>query len=209
MKISFTHIPRTGGESVHKILKGYIESRGKHRQPKSMGKRVWNNFDFRFTIVRHPYERFISAFSLIQQSYNNSDPELWKLIVDTPKTEAGISSFANEFLTDEKWTNYKDIDTYTDSRRHFLPASYWFNDGFDYDYIGKTENLEGSVKFVYSLAHKKGNNFRIVKNVKLNMVRENSSVHKSWREYIKSPEIKELLYKYYEWDINQFGYDIE
>lgn len=68
-KVLFIHIPKAAGSSIEKWLRdrSYTLDKlctwnGAHNQhaPKEVYE-TWGDFDYKFTIVRHPLERFVSA----------------------------------------------------------------------------------------------------------------------------------------------------
>ena len=67
-KIIFIHIPRTSGTSIESAFKFNMDKvGGKHLKAseikKNIGNDKWNNY-FKFSIVRNPWERFASMYSM-------------------------------------------------------------------------------------------------------------------------------------------------
>lgn len=68
-RVLFIHIPKTAGSSVEKWLRnaGYKLQQictwngPKHQHAPKTVYDTWGDFDYKFTIVRHPLERFVSA----------------------------------------------------------------------------------------------------------------------------------------------------
>tara|TARA_A100000164_G_scaffold339938_1_gene335377 strand:- start:228 stop:815 length:588 start_codon:yes stop_codon:yes gene_type:complete len=67
-KIIFIHIPRTSGTSIESAFKFNMDKvGGKHLKAseikRNIGNDKWNNY-FKFSIVRNPWERFVSMYSM-------------------------------------------------------------------------------------------------------------------------------------------------
>lgn len=68
-RILFIHIPKAAGSSVEKWLRdrSYKLSRlctwdgANHQHATKIVYETWGDFDYKFTVVRHPLERFVSA----------------------------------------------------------------------------------------------------------------------------------------------------
>lgn len=64
--ILFIHIPKTGGVSISKQLyDGLIGHKGYHYYKKRFSRKQYIDL-YKFSIVRHPYSRFISSYSFLQ-----------------------------------------------------------------------------------------------------------------------------------------------
>jgi hypothetical protein len=66
-KCIFIHIPRAGGTSIEKLIQGknqwLVDESKKHlttTQAKKIYQQYWNDY-FKFSIVRNPYDRFVSC----------------------------------------------------------------------------------------------------------------------------------------------------
>jgi hypothetical protein len=71
-KIIFVHIPKTGGETITKMLWGCKLSlaTGKHLTVKQYAEQCSIEDYYCFSIVRNPYERALSHYRFLKQYYN-------------------------------------------------------------------------------------------------------------------------------------------
>jgi len=132
-----------------------------------------------YTFVRNPYDRLISTFFYLKNGgRNNGDKK------DRDKY-IGNSSF-------EDFVKTKLINA-SKNQIHFRPQKYWIPNGASF--IGKFENLENDFNEVKKIVGIKGN-----------LQHLNKTSHKDYREYYND-ELANIVYKVYEEDFEEFGYD--
>ena len=189
-KAIYIHIPKNAGQSIEKALfEGKKVGHVPLRNYESHDKNRFNRY-FKFTIVRNPWDRMVSAYQyLIRGGKNNVDSAWAKLHL------APFKDF-QEFLYELNDRKFRSIVL---SWQHFRPQIYYMKDchnRINIDYIGRFENLAADFNYitkkigsVHSLPH------------------ENKSVRKrNWKEYYNRDTFKMLEDKYKE-DIYTLGYN--
>jgi hypothetical protein len=186
-KTIFVHIPKCAGISVCKTLFGNLG--GGHNSleqytyifsPKELSSY------FKFTFVRNPWDRLVSAYHFLQKG--------------------GISNEDRRFY--EKYlTKYKDFDDFVLNwvnkenimlGQHFRPQLYYIKDKrnkVSIDFIGKFENIEKDFKHV---CEKLG-----VPSISL--TKTNESVRKNYQQYY-TDETASIVANVYKQDIKELGY---
>ena len=134
----FIHIPKTGGVSVAKSMIGKIAGHWTVLDYKNIfGKEDFNNY-FKFSFVRNPFTRLISAYEFLQNGgYGASDEK----IVSIVRSYTGWEHFIMEYLTPAT----------AKANRHFKPQHYFIcdsNDNLLVDYLGRFEELEADYEYV-------------------------------------------------------------
>ncbi len=179
--IHFIHIPKTGGISIVRMFNP--EYVGDHKKPTS----AELNGCYSFTFIRHPFDRFISAFEYqkkLVKSGINLKMTLRKRMLDM---DFNFEEFVDSL-------EYKEII----GSLHYKPQHFWL-DGLDIDYIGRVENFEIDV-----------NNILININEidKINKLEHhNKSERGGIDSYLSSQHIKNKLIKLYDTDFNLLSYN--
>jgi len=124
-KFIFIHVPKTGGTSF--MSKGshgtaalqkqcHIELHRGHRYLRYMSKAYDLSEYFKFTIVRNPYDRFISLWKTRQLKYGYGLSEFIRLIKDRKiawaplKTQSSWVSNANKVLLIDHFISYESYE---------------------------------------------------------------------------------------------------
>jgi len=199
-KCIFIHIPRTGGTSIeHAIFGGNwwsIDKSTKHitaSQAKKIYSDFWDDY-FKFAFVRNPYDRAISLLNFSSIYYGSSDKESLTL--------AHIDGYKQKFgapLTLEyDYRFYK--------REEVIRPIHDFNQVYGnildepLDFVGKFENLESDVKYLFNkLGVEKEN---IPHAARSSNLRDDKSSH------FQSLAVKRLVGELYYHDFKKFGYNI-
>ena len=179
-KTIFTHIPKAAGISITSAI--YEHEVG--HIPISIYKEILGqdfNQYFKFTFVRNPIDRIISAFYFLKQGgLNKLDYFLGRRYVYKYND---INDFIRNFL------NYESIWSYI----HFFPQYYFLLDekgNILVDFIGKVETLEEDICFIEKILNKKL--FIEKKNTTKNkekVILDSSSIDKIYDIYKKDFEI--------------------
>lgn len=117
-KILFTHIPRTGGTTIKRLLKGKITFLKDHTGFDQIQLQQYNNY-FKVAFVRNPWERYLSMY--IENSINHifrAEPFEWisfnDYIYDLPnnsmkKRQLEFISFDGQMVADfiGRYENYE------------------------------------------------------------------------------------------------------
>jgi chondroitin 4-sulfotransferase 11 len=188
-KYLFVHIPKTGGDCLKKNLsrdENFIDT--KHKKIK----RLHNEFElreyFKFTFVRNPWDRFVSAYFYLKEVRNNPNHEwpsdIWKSNV----INDDFDTFS-EFLESRLWTRHRWF--------HFYPQYDFIVNGHnkDIDFIGRFENLQEDFN-------------KVCNHIGLpprELVPTNVSKHKHYTEYYNH-DTKKIIGHYYRKDIKNFNY---
>ncbi len=183
----FVHIPKCAGVSVNNTLFGNLA--GGHR-----------TFDeyltvfeadsivnyFKFTIVRNPWDRLVSAYFFLKKGGFNQRDKAW---FDRELSHYnGFDQFVKE------WLNRKNIWRF----EHFRPQAHYIFDKYNkipIDFVGFFENLNEDFNYI---AEKVG--------VSERLPCDNVGKHKNYQDYYNEETI-EIVSHVYKDDIKLLGYD--
>jgi chondroitin 4-sulfotransferase 11 len=189
----FVHIPKTAGLSVRKryeinpgpklsTYKGYnylVNSH--HSRPEEIRRfhtDTWNK-SRKFTVVRNPWDRFVSFFFHARKHGALRDPNV------------DFNFFVYHFFTDPaKVIGRKSVEG---PIRFIEPCSYWLDS--DIDYIVEFENIHTDLSRMdkeLSIATKK-------------LPHENRNKHRKYSSYYNASSV-EIIREEYKEDISRFGY---
>lgn len=140
LRCIYVHIPKTAGVSVNKALFGNYG--GGHRSVRNyrqiFGPRLFARY-FKFTFVRNPYSRLLSAYQFLRDGGFDASDRLW--------AAENLSRFADfeEFVIE--WLNEQSIWT----KDHFVPQ-YAFVCDVDStpetDFVGRFETIDDDFREV-------------------------------------------------------------
>jgi hypothetical protein len=191
-KSIFVHITKCAGISISMSLFGNLG--GAHlRVPHYeliFSKLEFEDY-FKFTFVRNPWDRLVSAFLFLKKGGANKVDKAW--------TEENLSRFEdfNTFVT--VWVNRKNVNTW----KHFVPQYKFVCEPGDQtpkvDFTGYFERLEDDFKYIQK---------RLGDNSSLQHLNRTQGERKDYKEYY-TQTTKEIVADVYEEDIRIFGYDFE
>jgi hypothetical protein len=192
-KFLFLHLPKTGGTSINKFFNDTFDNNERHFGHPYLSEYIYDkktdkhsnlNDYFKFTIVRNPYDRLVSAFFYIKEDsefpFDISFRKKWKLKDDT------FESFVKEKLPI--------ILANKDTRpRHFKPQVEFGTTGLDY--IGSFNTMQDDMNIICN---------------KIGIERQdlphlNSSIHKSYTEYYNE-ELSDIVKTLYFNDFNNYDH---
>lgn len=188
-KSIFIHVPKCAGVSVCKALYGNLA--GGHMtlagymnvfEPKALQRY------FKFTFVRNPYDRLVSAFHFLQQGGMNDADRGWY------ERELGEYDDFGNFV--RGWLTPDNIYKYW----HFMPQHHFMWDPAEkirVDYLGRFERLDTDFKYI---ADRLG--------CAATLPKSNSSARKSYKDYYDD-ETKEIVGAVYRQDLELIGYDFD
>lgn len=185
-QVIFIHIPKAAGTSIGKSLFG--TGRTGHYSLNDyykVNKKKARNY-YKFTFVRNPYDRLVSAFFYLKQGgKNESDIEFSK---ENLSQIDSFEDFVLNWLTDERLYSWI----------HFYPQVYFTEcncSSLTIDFIGKLENIDKDVR-------------TLSKMISQDIVIEhhNASSRKHYSEYF-TEEMKEKVYDLYKEDFLAFDYE--
>jgi chondroitin 4-sulfotransferase 11 len=187
----FIHIPKTAGTSVSKALFGDVHSHHfSYRVYQRANPRKFQQF-FKFTFVRNPYDRLVSAyFHVLREGANWSGiavGQWWRRAV---QPHPDFASFVRSL---------SGFDLMRCSM-HFWPQSHFIcrQDGcIMVDFIGRYENIEEDFNTV---ARRLG--------MAAPLPRANRSAHAHYSTYY-DPNLQEIAAKLYAQDFQNLGYGFE
>jgi hypothetical protein len=188
-KAIFVHIPKCAGISVNKTL--FNSLAGGHTTldqyinvfPPSLFQSY-----FKFTFVRNPWDRVVSAYCFLQNGGRNK----W----DSDFYEREIKQFDSFKQFVHAWLNPINIQKF----HHFRPQHLYFLDKYNkvtVDYIAYFENIEEDFNYI---AQKIGCNRKLSKN--------NVISRADYRSYYDEETIK-IVEEVYRKDINLLNYTFE
>lgn len=179
-KYIFVHIPKNGGSSLERML--------------NLGGGIFSIKDFstviniddyyKFTIVRNPFDKMVSAFTYLRSGKERVDRPYFNIVKDYKDV--------NDFLK-----NYLSVDDNLFKIAHFTPQNLWLkiNGVNKMDYVGRLENYNDSVKTIFD-------NINVNLN---NVIHTNKSNRGGYKEYFNDESI-EIMNKLYKDDLKEFGY---
>ena len=177
----FIHIPKTGGLTVRKGL-----WKDKAEGPfVGLWKQEWSK-KFCFAFVRHPLDRFISAYYMFTEGTDIKQPRYMSMTLDT---------FAERVLND------RDFEVTQSIAHHVLPMTHEFNHLDKADFVGRFERYEKDIEAVK--AHLGITDDWIPK---LNV----SQRYGSWQQTIKdlSPDLYDGIVDFYRDDFTELKYEV-
>lgn len=187
-KFIFVHIPKTAGNGIIKSL--FDKKAMGHYSVIKYKKYNKNKFKkyYKFTIVRNPWDRLVSAFFYLKQGgMSQADREFSNRYIQKHDN-------FEEFILSLEDEEYKNIIL---SWIHFIPQyNFVYHKGKCLvDYIGKFENLEKSYKVISKKL-----------NINKKLKKHNASKHKAYYKYYNKKMI-DIVYKLYKKDIKLLNYN--
>jgi len=187
-KCIFFHIPKAAGTSVCFSMFGYQVGHLNFNKLYYSNPRKASEY-YKFTFVRNPWARLVSAYHFLLKGGMNSTDKNWAKI-----NLIEFSSFG-DFV--RSWVNDENINSYI----HFIPQYKFISDGngvIKADFVGKTENIETDFPIVIA---KLGMDSALLH---LNETKNNSD-SKSYMD-LYDEETKGIVASVYARDIELFGY---
>ena len=202
-KITFIHIPKTGGTSLNKLFKRRginiinhnIRDKG-FRYLKEISKN--DDDEIRFCYVRNPYDRVVSAFFYLSKGgINRGDYE--------DALKFNILKYQGDFESFVKYELYESSPIF--EQMHFKEQYKWIcdnNGNILVDEILRFEDFGNEI-----LSFFKKNNLKVPFMWRLRGVpHKNSSKKDNYKTYY-SEETKNIIAKVYETDFKLFYYSTE
>lgn len=188
-KMIFVHIPKNAGISIEEAL---FHKKVGHKSIKQFQAHDAKRFEeyWKFTIVRNPYDRLVSAFHFLKKGGRNSDDANW-----AEKNLKGVNDFKKFIETLEDKSFMENIITW----QHFIPQFKYlidFSGKLHVDYIGKMEILESDFEEICDKLK--------ISNVSLE--HKNKSDRKHWTEYYDE-SMKKIVHGIYFKDFELLGYE--
>jgi len=186
-KCVFVHIPKVAGTSIRNgVFNGDYEGPIFENIPKD-----WDRY-FKFTFVRNPYDRMVSAWKMFTQGMEKTK---WAYNKQPPLKDTDFVDFLKIAIDDSIDYHLRD-SVKSVLRHHTLPQVHPYHCFRELDFIGKFENLESDFSIV---AKKIG-----LKNYKLNHLNKTKRIH--YKEYYND-ESFHLVSNNYKEDIERFEYN--
>ena len=183
LKFIFTHIPKTGGVSLCSHFRS--KSKGHHRTSDQIQICADEGVDadeyFKFSFVRNPWDRFVSAYSYLSKGGNNASDRRIR------------DEFIKPFDSFSEFVHGVDMEPLM-QQVHFRPQSYWLDR--EVDFVGRFENYEPDLQRV---CEKIDYPFK-------GLPHKNKSKHKPYWEYYDDASV-DAVGRQYAKDVETFGYD--
>lgn len=184
----FVHIPKSAGISINRELFGNLG--GAHRTVRSykriFGPRTFKRY-FKFTFIRNPYSRVLSAYRFLKNGGICEKDRNWaKQNLDQYNT---FSDFINE------WLSHDSIDKYI----HFKPQHTFICDRSfepEVDFIGRFEMINKDFKVICK---------ELNINRELKKYNQGPEIHSSWQS-LYTKDMLDKVHQIYRKDFELFGY---
>lgn len=184
----YVHIPKAAGISINQALFGNYG--GGHKTvrtyKKIFGPYLFNRY-FKFTFVRNPYSRLLSAYLFLKNGGFNDNNRQW-----AAENIAEFTSF-NEFV--KNWINEENIWSYI----HFKPQYSFVCDIEnvpEVDFVGKVESIDEDFEKVCNILNIRNN---------LSVLNKGEKNHNNWREYYSDYALGKVA-EIYKRDFELFDY---
>lgn len=181
----FIHIPKTAGTSMAMVL---FDKDSRHVRYTEYEKADWRKFKryFKFTFVRNPWDRLVSAYFFLKQGGLSEQDREWAKdnLQDYPDFKGFVLDWINETNI---WTSV-----------HFLPQYHFVCDSADevmMDFVGRFESIESDFLYV---AKRLGCTRSLSKT--------NAGSQQHYSNYYDE-ETQEIVRQAYARDIELFGYE--
>jgi sulfotransferase famil protein len=188
-KCIFVHIPKCAGVSITQSLFGNRAGGHKTIVQYQLIFSAWEfNTYFKFTIVRNPWDRLISAYTFLKQGGLTEDDHVW--------ADQNLSDFPDFHSFVINWVNHRNIYTYF----HFVPQHEFLLDPktqkLGVDFIGKFENLEKDYEKICAKL-----------NISASLLKQNKTTARfdDYRKYYDE-QTRNIVTNVYQKDIELFGY---
>jgi hypothetical protein len=200
----FVHLPKCAGLSISSSLFG---NRGVGHMPMAYYWFLFPPRDFRayfkFTFVRNPWDRLVSAFHFLRDGGLGKEDRQW------------FSRWGTEFTDDEAWARehlsaYRDFEDFVlrglgrpevARGMHFAPQrsflSLPWRSGLPIDFVGRFEELERDFTVVAK---------RLQVSPDLAFINKGRNRSRDYRAYY-SNETRRIVERFYVQDIRAFGYE--
>ncbi len=188
-KSVFVHIPKCAGVSVCRALYGDLAG----------GHETFNNYlhifeprcilnYFKFTFVRNPWDRLVSAYFFLKNGGFNKRDRDWfnQELGNVPNFDHFVKQWLNR-TNIWKWHHFRPQYHYVLERRRKVSL----------DFIGYVENIDADFKYVVGRIGSKGA-----------LPRSNASRHGSYLDYY-TPEARDIVAEVYSEDIRMLGYNFD
>lgn len=185
----FIHVPKAAGTAIIDTLFGRSAGLGHASAKKYLQVFGYSHFysKYRFTFVRNPYDRLVSAYEYLCKGGNNSYDLMFKQ--NTLDRYADFEDFVLNGLCQERA-----IQRHIHFRKQvdFL----YIGDELAVDFVGRFENLDKDFPYLAAI---------IGKDVKLEK-KNPSQRGKSVAEYYQNPEVAQAVRDFYRDDFDAFHY---
>ena len=190
-KALFFHVPKTAGQSVqHSLFGGIVVGHWTFRQFElAFSKRELASL-FKFTFVRNPWDRLVSAWVFLRGGGRNQWDREWseKNLTQFPDFESFVlQRISREQVEHEYW--------------HFLPQVHFLRNGrgrVELDFVGRFENLQRDFERLAGL---------LGCSVALGSHNRTRSRQSSEYRQFYTPRTAEIVAAAYREDIRTFGYE--
>lgn len=184
----YVHIPKSAGVSINKALFGNMGGGHKTVQQykRIFGPATFKKY-FKFTFVRNPYRRLLSAYLFLKEggmNYNNSE---WASV--------NLSAYASFGDFVKGWVNENNIHSYY----HFIPQYQFICDHNlipEVDFIGRVETIESDYKYICN---------KLGVSASLEILNKSDNPNTDWRSYYDN-ESQIIVSEVYRMDFELFNY---
>jgi hypothetical protein len=191
-KCIFVHIPKCAGVSISKSLLGNLGG-GHLRIPHYeliFSKREFEDY-FKFTFVRNPWDRLLSAFLFLKKGGANKLDKAW--------ADEHLSCFEDFHAFVTTWVNRRNVNTW----KHFVPQ---------YKFVCEPGTQTPKVDFIGYFEHI-GDDFTYIQkklgiNSNLQHLNKTGGGKREYKEYY-TDTTREIVADVYEEDIRIFRYDFD
>lgn len=189
LKTIFIHIPKNAGISIEESLFACKIGHKTIKQFEDFDKNKFEDY-WKFTVVRNPYDRLVSAFFFLKAGGRNNIDLKW-----SKKNLKNINNFENFVIELEKEEFRKSILSW----QHFKPQYLYLlnnKEKIDLDFIARIESIEQDFK---TIKKHLGINGATLKH-------SNKSERKNWTEYYNK-KTKKIVYQIYKEDFELLNYE--
>lgn len=188
----FIHIHKTGGQSIRYGVWG-----GVRPVEPTFGfiPDQWMHL-FKFAFVRHPLDRFISAWKMFtdgsadSQSRTGKGPQKLRVREQLSIEDFAAIVFDETIVYDERRKTFEER-----VRHHTIPQTHEFNCLRFADFVGRFESLDTDFDVV-----------RRRLRITTTLPKLNHTVHGHWSEYLTGDVLGRCI-RYYERDMRDLGYE--
>jgi len=187
-KCVFFHIPKAAGTSICLSMFGHQVGHLTFNQLYYSNPQKISEY-YKFTFVRNPWARLVSAYQFLSQGGMNSADSSW--------ASSNLEQFDGfeDFVM--RWISEDNINSYI----HFIPQYKFITDRngvIRADFVGKTENIDSDFQIVKAELGLKSTLLHSNKS-------QNSNDKKHYTDYYND-EMQRIVASVYERDIELFGY---